>query len=143
MKQWLAMLLASGNRDPELAPLAGYSIARGFLLENLAGEVDASLQNDLFMTGAFSLLDRLTGMPLEALFARAALSPATMDALVCGTGPMAPLFELAVLSEQPDMQRVQRRLDRLTISPAAYNRAVLRSTIAANAVATLHEGSAN
>jgi c-di-GMP phosphodiesterase len=143
MKQWLAMLLASGNRDPELAPLAGYSIARGFLLENLAGEVDASLHNDLFMTGAFSLLDRLTGMPLEALFARAALSPATMDALVCGTGPMAPFFELAVLTEQPDMQRVQRRLDRLTISPAAYNRAVLRSTIAANAVATLHEGSAN
>lgn len=139
MKQWLAMLLASGNRDPDLAPLAGYSIARGFLLENLAGEVDASLHNDLFMTGAFSLLDRLTGMPLEALFARSVLSPATMDALVSGSGPMAPFFELAVLSEQPDMQRVRRRLDRLKISPVAYNRAVLRAMIATNAAATLHE----
>jgi hypothetical protein len=41
------------------------------------------------------------------------------------------------------MQRVQRRLDRLKISPVAYNRAVLRSSIAANAVAALHEGSAS
>ncbi len=138
MKQWLAMLLANGNRDPELAPLASYSIARGFLLENLTGEVQASLHNDLFMTGAFSLLDRLTGMPLEALFARSVLSPATMDALVSGSGPMAPFFELAVLSEQPDVARVQRRLDRLSISPVAYNRAVLRAAIAANAVATAH-----
>jgi EAL and modified HD-GYP domain-containing signal transduction protein len=141
MQQWLGMLLATAHRDPELAPMASYSIARGFLLENLAGEVDAGLHNDLFTTGAFSLLDRLTGMPLEALFARAVLSPATLDALVSGTGPMAPFFELAVLSEQPDMQRVKRRLERLRISPVAYNRAVLRAAIAANAAAALNEAS--
>jgi EAL and modified HD-GYP domain-containing signal transduction protein len=141
MQQWLGMLLATAHRDPELAPMASYSIARGFLLENLGGEVQADLHNDLFTTGAFSLLDRLTGMPLEALFARAVLSPATLDALVSGTGPMAPFFELAVLSEQPDMQRVKRRLERLKISPVAYNRAVLRAAIAANAAAALNEAS--
>jgi c-di-GMP phosphodiesterase len=129
LQRWLGLLLVNGTREPELAPLAMYSITRGFLLDHLQYLVPQELRDDLFLTGAFSMLDRLTGKSFEELLESGVLSEPTARVLTRTDGPMVPYLELAVVAEQNDPTRVQRRLQRLGITPAQFNHAVLRTIL--------------
>ncbi len=129
LQRWLGLLLINGTREPELAPLAMYSITRGFLLDHLQHMVPTELRGDLFLTGAFSMLDRLTGKSLAELIETGVLSAPTAEALTQTHGPMVPYLELAVVAEQNDPKRVERRLQRLGITPVQFNHAVLRTIL--------------
>ncbi len=129
LQRWLGLLLVNGTREPELAPLAMYSITRGFLLDHLQYLVPMDLRDQLFLTGAFSMLDRLTGKSFNELLDSGVLSAPTAEALTRAQGPMVPYLELAVLAEQNDPRRVERRLQRLGIAPAQFNHAVLRTIL--------------
>jgi EAL and modified HD-GYP domain-containing signal transduction protein len=129
LQRWLGLLLVNGTREPEMAPLAMYSITRGFLLDHLQYLVPMELRDELFLTGAFSMLDRLTGKSFDELLDSGVLSAPTAEALTRAQGPMVPYLELAVLSEQNDPKRVERRLQRLGITPAQFNHAVLRTIL--------------
>lgn len=125
LQRWLVLLVASSNQDPEIAPLVSYSIMRGLLLDSMAPAVDPSLGDDLFLTGAFSMLDQITGTPFDRLFESVVLDAKVMDAVTTGTGPLAPYLMLARAAERDDIDTVRTLLSRLRLYPAALSHAVL------------------
>lgn len=133
LMRWLVMLLASANRDPNVAPLVHYSITRAFLLDALAPAVDRDLRDDMFLLGAFSLLDRIGGIPFETLFQWVALSTQLSDAMLKRAGPLAPLLALTEAAEQ-DAASTSDYLRHLLLSPSQFNAHLLDALAKANTV---------
>jgi EAL and modified HD-GYP domain-containing signal transduction protein len=103
LSKWLALLLVSsmaarGGTNRELMHLA---IQRGRMCELLAGSTGRDRDSgSMFLVGLFSLLDALSGVPMEDLVAAIALAPALQEALVMRTGPYAGALRLAEAYEQ-------------------------------------------
>lgn len=135
MTRWLSRMLrvATSNAD---VPLVYAAIRRGLFLEHLAScNADgAELRDSLFQTGAFSLLDRMTGTPFSRLFARAQLAPNVQTALIDRKGPCAPYLTLAEAIERNDPVVSRTQLETLDISLLDCNVALLRALAAAQTV---------
>ena len=100
LKKWLALLLATAARDPDLKPLMFASLRRGFTLEALVGDVLGEQSKDeAFILGVFSLLDKLFNESFESLFSRLQIPEAVHDALVGNTGQYMPYLKLAKVLE--------------------------------------------
>lgn len=96
LRQWVALLLASSVETPRTRPLMQASIRRAFLLQKIAtcqGSQDD--HGDLFLCGAFSLLDQMLGKPMSALLESMPITAEVKDALVRDEGPLAPYLRLA------------------------------------------------
>ncbi len=133
MMRWLSLLLATASKDANTFPLMHASIRRGLFLEYIgASDSEAELRDELFITGAFSLLDRITGAPFEQLFELIALSENVVDAIVRRHGPYAPYLALIEAIERSDPIAIGKHVDALAIPVAACNQALLRAMSAAN-----------
>ena len=68
LKRWLALLMTTAGKDPDLRPVMFATLRRGLLMEELArGNGDEELREELFVCGVFSLLDKMMGKPLDEL----------------------------------------------------------------------------
>lgn len=133
MMRWLSLLMATASKDANTFPLMHASIRRGLFLEYIGAEDNQSdLRDELFITGAFSLLDRITGAPFEQLFELISLSDNVVDAVVKKQGPYAPYLALIEAIERSDPLGIQKRLDELAIPVATCNEALLKAMAAAN-----------
>ena len=68
LKRWLALLLATASKDPNMKPVMFAAVRRGLIMEELAkvsGNEEA--RNELFICGVFSLLDRMFKQPFSEL----------------------------------------------------------------------------
>jgi EAL and modified HD-GYP domain-containing signal transduction protein len=129
LQRWLVMLLAKSGEDPDVSPLISYSITRGLMLDYLGAEVDASLRDDLFVTGAFSLLDRITGVPFERLFESVMLSSLATDAIARADGPLGDFLRLMRSIEQHDAAAVRAHVERQFLTPMLLNTALVRAVV--------------
>jgi EAL and modified HD-GYP domain-containing signal transduction protein len=133
MMRWLSLLLATASKDSNTFPLMHASIRRGLFLEYLgAGEGEAELRDELFITGAFSMLDRITGAPFPHLFELIALPESVIDAIVHKKGPHAPFLTLIEAIERSDPIAISRQLDALAVPVSSCNQALLMAMAAAN-----------
>lgn len=100
--RWLSVLLASANPTTASLILMQTAITRGRLTE-LLGKAYLSKGDaeNLFITGMFSLLDRLLGVPMEQALEQIQLPDAVLDALIAREGVYAPFLNLAEACEQP------------------------------------------
>jgi EAL and modified HD-GYP domain-containing signal transduction protein len=104
LQRWLQLLLyARTNPDGPPNLLLPLAALRGALLEALCrrdgGDRDA--QDLAFMTGVFSLLDRLFQMPMAAILADLPLPPDAEAALLRSAGRLGQRLQLAA-SGRPD-----------------------------------------
>lgn len=94
--RWTALLIAgtpAGNVAPAVGTLA---IVRGRMMELLALETLSSAEADLaFVTGMFSMLDSLLGMPLADALELVTLPAAVSDAVLRGDGIFARYLGIA------------------------------------------------
>ena len=125
MARWLSMLLTTAAKNANAFPLMHASIRRGLFLESLSGEDDGELRDELFITGAFSLLDRVTGVPFEQLFDRICLPENVVDAILHRQGPHAWYLSLVESIERSDPVRVLETLDTVALPLGECNRALL------------------
>ena len=133
MMRWLSLLMATASKDANTFPLMHASIRRGLFLEYIGAEDNQSeLRDELFITGAFSLLDRITGAPFNQLFELISLSENVVDAVVKKEGPYAPYLQLIEAVERSDPLAIQKRLDELALPVATCNEALLRAMASAN-----------
>ena len=133
MMRWLSLLMATASKDANTFPLMHASIRRGLFLEFIGAEDNQSdLRDELFITGAFSLLDRITGASFDQLFELISLSENVVDAVVKKEGPYAPYLELIEAIERSDPLVIQKKLDELALPVATCNEALLRAMAAAN-----------
>jgi len=106
LHRWLCMLLADSGASPIATALHETALTRGRLLELLAIERREPQSDALFVLGAFSLLDVLLDVPLEAALALAPIAEPAIDALIAESGPWRPYLEAALALEAGDVARL-------------------------------------
>ncbi|TXT36681.1 MAG: putative signal transduction protein containing EAL and modified HD-GYP domain [Comamonadaceae bacterium] len=99
--RWAALLMTSANTG---APAVGSAaVVRGRLMELLAAELLPPEECDnAFVVGIFSMLDTMTGMPLEEALASISLPQTVTDALLFNKGLLAPFLQLTLACESAD-----------------------------------------
>jgi EAL and modified HD-GYP domain-containing signal transduction protein len=137
--KWLVLLLAMSTKDKDVAPLVFISVTRGYLLENLlaAASRPRAEQDDAFVIGAFSLLDSITGQPLDDLLRDVNLPAPVSDALIGAGGPYAGLLDVARSFETGGETALLAAQAGLQITPGLANRALLQSLAQADALRSL------
>ena len=136
LNKWLSLLLVTASRDPMAPALMHTALTRARLMEVLAqGLVDASEYDNLFITGAFSLLDALLGVSMERALESMSLPEAISDALLGCGGVYGPFLELACASECGDGDHLAEQVALLGLSAAQFNRAQLQALAFAETMA--------
>jgi len=132
LRRWLNLMLFAAREGDMRSPmlLARVSV-RARMLELLAratGQGKAA-QEQAFMTGMFSLLGVLFGVPLEQLLAPLNIGDAAQQALLHKAGEVGELLSLAEAAERGEFADVTRRLDALQLSAAEFNAIVADATL--------------
>jgi EAL and modified HD-GYP domain-containing signal transduction protein len=132
LKRWLALLLATATRDANLKPVMFAAVRRGLLMEELGRSVgDEEMRNEMFICGVFSLLDRMFNEPFAELLKTIPVPEAVRQALVEGSGPYHPYFELVRAVEGDSPFDVRAAAENLLLGVGEINRAQLRALSAA------------
>ncbi|MBV8210987.1 MAG: HDOD domain-containing protein [Burkholderiaceae bacterium] len=128
LMRWLSLLLATASKESNTFPLMHASIRRGMFLENIgAEEGNTELRDELFITGAFSLLDRITGAPFTHLFELISLSDRIVEAIVSRTGTYAPYLTLIEAIERSDPIAIRKQANALALPIGTCNEALLKA----------------
>jgi EAL and modified HD-GYP domain-containing signal transduction protein len=123
--RWLSLLLATASTGGYAAVLMQTAIIRGRFAELLGhGLLTKSEAEDLFVTGMFSLLDRLLGIPMEQVLEHIQLPEAVSQALLSREGMYGPFLALTEACEIGNGQAGELA-DSLFISPRQVNEAHL------------------
>lgn len=126
--RWLALLLVTATPTPTNALLARTAVTRGRLCELLGqSRLNREAQDELFMTGLFSLAEPLLGVPLTYLLEQLPMPDPIVQALVHQTGSYAPFLKLAEASERGDFGQIARYAADIASSPEEVNLAQLQS----------------
>ena len=126
LNKWLSLLLVTASRDPSAPALMQTAIARGRFMEEIGGGFfDAVERDNLFITGAFSLLHTLLGTSIQTLLEEMNLPPRVSEALLYGQGDFAPFLHLAQCCESFDPKALQAAVEQLHLSSEQVNRAQL------------------
>jgi c-di-GMP phosphodiesterase len=132
LKRWLALLLASASKDPNMKPVMYAAVRRGLLMEELARHsADADQRGEMFICGVFSLLDRLMGQPLSDLLRSIPVPESVRVALVDHSGPYHGHLELVRAVEAESVYDMRAAADATMTALPEVNRAVLRALAAA------------
>ena len=128
LNKWLSLLLATASKDPMAPALLHTALTRARLMEELShGLVDRQEYDNLFITGAFSLLDQLLGVSMDKVLESMHLPEPICDALLGRGGAYGPFLELAQISEGEDGAALSERASMLGLSAEQFNRAQLHA----------------
>lgn len=124
LNKWLSVLLVTASRDPAAPALMQTSIARGRFMELVGRDFfDKSKLDNLFIAGAFSLLDTLLGTRLETVLEQMHLPEAIADALLRRDGVYGPFLDLAMACEKESAQDIVDKAAALGLTPDKINHA--------------------
>lgn len=134
--KWLVLLMVVASKEAKALPQIYTAVARGFLMENLAGAAGfkGRQRDECFIVGVFSLLDKITGRKAAQLFGDLPLPPAVVAALVERKGPLASYLELALVLETTDADAVHAGAEALQLSQGVVNQALLQALAATDAL---------
>jgi EAL and modified HD-GYP domain-containing signal transduction protein len=132
LKRWLALLLVSSSKAPDMKPAMFAAVRRGLVMEELSrGNADDTMRSELFICGVFSLLDRMLGQSFAELFESVPVSDTVRQALVDDAGPYAPYLTLARALEQGVRSDIRDAADAAFLGLAEVNAALLRALTSA------------
>ncbi|MDP1653356.1 MAG: HDOD domain-containing protein [Rhodocyclaceae bacterium] len=135
LNKWLSLLLVTSSKDAAAPALMQAAIARGRFMELTAkGYVDKNELDNLFITGAFSLLDILLGVMMETALADMHLPDTINDALISGSGPYAPFLALARAGEQTDYTKFSAQAAELQLDAETVNQAQMEALVFADSL---------
>lgn len=126
LKRWLALLLATASKDPNMRPVMFAAVRRGLMMEELGkGTVSDEQSGELFICGIFSLLDRMFNQPFEELFRSIPVTERVYQALSEHSGPYQPYYRMVQAVEGLGLMDIREARDELMLSMHDVNRAVL------------------
>lgn len=126
--RWAALLLTTSHAGGVPSAVGMTAIVRGRLMELLAAELLPPEECDnAFVTGVFSLLDTMLGMPMEKALEAITLPETVTAALLHKQGPLAPFLELCMACETADDESFARMANLLTLNNRQVNWAHLQA----------------
>jgi EAL and modified HD-GYP domain-containing signal transduction protein len=135
LKRWLALLLATAGKDANMKPVMFAAVRRGLLMEELVrSSGDEEMRNEMFICGVFSLLDRMFKQPFADLMKTIPVPERVYQALVDGSGPYQPYFDLVQAVEHESLYDFRTAADTLMLSVSEINRAVLGALTSASQI---------
>jgi len=135
LKRWLALLLATASKDPNMRPVMYAAVRRGLLMEELSRDCgNADMRSELFICGVFSLLDRMFKQPFSELLKTIPVPEQVYQALVDGTGTYEPYFRMVKAIEGNVLGDIKEASDGLFMSAEAINTAILHALINASSL---------
>ncbi len=123
MYRWLTLiLLGSAQNSPYAAALQENALVRGRFMELISMDIFAEAERgSLFVTGLFSMLDRVLRIPLPTAIKPLNLPEAIEAAILRQEGPYAPFLELALACETPHQDRIEAAATRCGVEAATVN----------------------
>jgi len=98
--RWLALLMVTAARQSASSALVTTAITRGRLAELIGSSLFEKQELDnLFIVGAFSLLDAILKAPLDQVADQIPLSQSVLEALFRREGPYGPILSLIEATE--------------------------------------------
>ena len=135
LNKWLSLLLVTASKDPMAPTLMHAALTRARLMEQLGhGLVEKSEYDNLFITGAFSMLDLLLGVSMEQALESMHLPEPITDALLGNGGLYAPFLDLALACEAGDGATLADQAGMLGLTGDQVNRAQLGALAFADAM---------
>jgi EAL and modified HD-GYP domain-containing signal transduction protein len=126
LNKWLSLLLVTASRDPGAPAMMQTAITRGRFMEQIGTSFfEESACDNLFITGAFSMLNTLLGTSMQSLLDEMLLPEAVTDALLYDQGDYAQLLRLAKSCENFDHNVLAQTAAELQLTPEQINRAQL------------------
>ena len=126
LNKWLSLLLVTASRDPSAPAMMQTAITRGRFMEEVGSDFfDKSERDNLFITGAFSLLSLLLGTSMQNLLDEMSLPSNVTEALLHQQGEFAPFLKLAQLCENFDGSALAKASQELHLPLDKINRAQL------------------
>jgi EAL and modified HD-GYP domain-containing signal transduction protein len=134
--KWLVLLMVVASKETKALPQIYTAVARGFLMENLATAAGfkGRKQDECFIVGAFSLLDKITGRAPAQLYTEVPLPAEVSAALAARSGTYAPFLAMALALEDDRADAVHAGAAALQLSQAAVNEALLQALAATDAL---------
>lgn len=138
--RWVSLLLFDLQKIGYIERmLTEQALVRASFMERVGQRLRRAeaIQNQLFLAGLFSLLDKLLNRPMQEILAGVAMPEAVCDVLLEGSGPLAPFLNLAIACEngQPDEVAHWAKLCQLDV--ASVNQDSLEALIWAAEIARL------
>jgi EAL and modified HD-GYP domain-containing signal transduction protein len=108
LSRWVLIMLAAsvGSQSPVAYEAVVQALVRGRFLETVTARGIPGEPAARFLVGLLSRMDVLLGMPMPAVLERLPVSGDVRDALISGTGPLAPVLRLAVAYERGEWGNV-------------------------------------
>jgi EAL and modified HD-GYP domain-containing signal transduction protein len=126
--RWAALLMTTSRAAGVPSAVANMAVVRGRLMELLAAELLPPEECDnAFVVGVFSLLDTMLGMPLAKAMESISLPETVVNALLHGTGILAPFLVLTKACESADDEIFGRTADALHLNNHQVNWAHLQA----------------
>lgn len=127
--RWLSLLLFDTlNPSYRERVLTERALARGRFMESLAGQGQVPAVGDqLFMTGLFSLLDRLMGQKMDDMLRQIALPEPVTQALLGQGGGLGDILQLAIAMESGDPDAIAQAADCCGVSDDAVSHTALEA----------------
>jgi c-di-GMP phosphodiesterase len=126
--RWLTLLLATAGTHPASPAQARTAITRGRLCELLGAHImNRADQDNLFITGVFSLLDAMLDTPMEEIMDRLIIQDDIAEALLNRAGMYGPILALAEACESRDTKRMEDLTFALMLTPAQVTKAHLEA----------------
>ncbi|MGB0126890.1 MAG: HDOD domain-containing protein [Rhodocyclaceae bacterium] len=128
LNKWLSLLLVTASKDPSAPAMMQAAVVRGRFMELLGAKFfDKHEVDNLFITGAFSLLDVLLGTSMDAVLEEMHLPAAVADTLLRRDSVYKPFLDLALASEQDSDTAISSLAASLQLDPAQVNQAQLQA----------------
>jgi c-di-GMP-related signal transduction protein len=134
LQRWVALLMTAGvDGKPTLA--GNMAVVRAKMMELLAQRsMSPEDQEEAFLIGLFSLLDRMLGCSLEDALSMLGLDGAITEALLEGNGRFMDLLAMAIACEMEDATVFAEAAQRLNISYRDTNVAHMEALVWADAI---------
>ena len=121
LNRWLCVLFATSDASTSSPVLLHAALVRGRMVELLGATLLSGAEGEsLFITGMFSMLDRLLASSMEEALEHVRLPQSVVDALIDGQGMYAPFLQLALAVERHDDQ-VANLMDSLGLDAGRVN----------------------
>lgn len=134
LQRWAALLMTAGvDGKPTLA--GNMAVVRAKMMELLAQRsMSPEDQEEAFLIGLFSLLDRMLGCSLEEALSMLGLDGAVTEALLQGSGRFMDVLAMAIACEMDDAAVFAEVAQRLDLSYRDINVAHMEALVWADAI---------
>lgn len=113
LQKWAALMLFTINHsDPSANPLFENVLVRARTLELASGHLrKKGLSDAAYMTGIFSLVPALFGVPMEKMVEKANLGEEIRDALLSRTGRLGAMLDIIEEIEKGEYEKCAKRTE--------------------------------